>query len=134
MKLAIKYTIFAALATLANIGSQHVVVMLADWTYTIAVSVLIGTAVGLYVKYWLDKHYIFFFQASSKAHDARTFLVYSAMGVITTAIFWGTEFAFHVAFGTDLMRYAGAVLGLAAGYIIKYQLDKRYVFNSMEGV
>jgi len=27
------------------------------------------------------------------------------------------------------MRYAGAVLGLAAGYWLKYHLDKRYVFR-----
>ena len=27
------------------------------------------------------------------------------------------------------MRYLGGVIGLMIGYIIKYQLDKRYVFR-----
>ena len=50
------------------------------------------------------------------------------MGVFTTAIFWGTEYAFHLIFTTDAMRYIGGVLGLTIGYYIKYQLDKRFVF------
>ena len=30
---------------------------------------------------------------------------------------------------TDLMREVGAVLGLAVGYVIKYTLDRRFVFR-----
>jgi putative flippase GtrA len=30
------------------------------------------------------------------------------------------------------MRYTGAVIGLAIGYIIKYLLDKRFVFNNLD--
>ena len=48
--------------------------------------------------------------------------------MLTTALFWGTEYVFHLAFDSDLMRYIGGVLGLVGGHIIKYQLDKRYVF------
>ena len=48
--------------------------------------------------------------------------------VFTTAIFWGVEYAFHLIFGTGTMRYMGAVIGLALGFYIKYQLDKNYVF------
>ena len=48
--------------------------------------------------------------------------------MVTTLVFWGTEFAFHLAFQTDAMRYLGGVIGLVIGYAIKYQLDKRYVF------
>jgi hypothetical protein len=29
---------------------------------------------------------------------------------------------------TDAMREIGAVIGLAIGYFVKYNLDKRYVF------
>jgi preprotein translocase subunit SecA len=39
-----------------------------------------------------------------------------------------SEFGFDFLFGTKLMRYVGGVIGLAIGYAIKYQLDKRYVF------
>ena len=37
------------------------------------------------------------------------------MGVVTTAIFWGTETAFWVIWHTDLAREAGAVLGPRGG-------------------
>jgi putative flippase GtrA len=49
--------------------------------------------------------------------------------VITTLIFWGTETLFWLTWGTDLMRETGAVIGLAVGYVIKYNLDKRFVFR-----
>ena len=32
---------------------------------------------------------------------------------------------------TDFWRETGAVLGLTVGYVIKYQLDSRFVFNRM---
>ena len=68
--------------------------------------------------------------ARDRRDEAQTFALYTAMGLATTAVFWGTELAFHWAFGTDAMRYLGGVLGLVAGYGLKYQLDKRYVFTS----
>ncbi len=46
-----------------------------------------------------------------------------------TAIFWATETGFWLAFGTHAAREIGAVLGLAVGYVVKYQLDRRYVFT-----
>ena len=52
------------------------------------------------------------------------------MGVFTTAIYWGVEYAFHLIFATDTMRYVGGVIGLAIGFYVKYQLDKKYVFVS----
>ncbi len=51
------------------------------------------------------------------------------MGVVTTAIFWSTETAFWVIWHTDLARETGAVLGLAVGYVVKYRLDRRFVFT-----
>jgi putative flippase GtrA len=61
-------------------------------------------------------------------HDGRLFVFYSAMGVITTFIFWGTEYAFHLIYDTDVMRYLGGIIGLSIGFYVKYQLDKKYVF------
>jgi putative flippase GtrA len=52
------------------------------------------------------------------------------MGVVTTAIFWATETAFWLIGGTDLWRETGAVLGLSVGYLVKYELDRRYVFRT----
>ena len=51
------------------------------------------------------------------------------MGLATTVVFWGTEAVFHFLFDSDAMRYVGGAIGLSIGYLIKYQLDARYVFS-----
>ena len=132
-KLAIKYAIFALIATAANIGAQDLVIRTYSGAFDILASVAVGTGVGLVVKYALDKRYIFRFQARSVAHDTQTFALYTAMGLATTVIFWGFELGFHRIFDTKAMRYMGGVIGLAIGYLAKYHLDKRYVFR-MEAV
>ncbi len=91
-------------------------------------SILVGTAAGLPIKYVLEKRHIFSFKADSLTHDGSIFVLYSLMGVVTTALFWGIEYAFHLVFITDAMRYLGGVIGLTLGYFIKYHLDKRFVF------
>lgn len=128
MQLAVLYSILALIATAANIATQDVVVRAWPAGHAVAVSVAAGTAVGPVVKYALDKRYIFAFRARNAAHDGATFALYTAMGVVTTAIFWGTEWLFHTLFGTATLRYVGAACGLAIGYWAKYHLDKRYVF------
>ena len=55
---------------------------------------------------------------------------YALMGVATTLLFWATETVFYLIWGTDLAREIGAVIGLSAGYLIKYQLDARFVFRA----
>jgi putative flippase GtrA len=107
-----------------------VVIRVYSGTFDIVGSVVVGTGVGLVIKYILDKHYIFRFRARSIAHDSQTFALYAVMGVATTVVFWGFEFGFHHIFETKAMRYVGGVLGLGIGYLTKYQLDKRYVFRT----
>ena len=131
MRLALLYSLFAAIATAANIGAQdiwkNVWERLFSWGFWgVVTSMAFGTLVGKYV---LDKKWIFMFRADNLAHDSRIFALYSLMGVVTTIIFWGVELGFEWAFKTDAMRYLGGVIGLMIGYIIKYQLDKRYVFR-----
>ncbi len=129
MKIALMYTIFALFATVANIGSQEITIQLYQGPFAIMLSILVGTAVGLVLKYWLDKRYIFQYQTQSIQHGSKTFTLYTIMGVVTTFIFWGFELAFEAIYGTKAMRYLGGVIGLAIGYYVKYQLDKRYVFK-----
>ena len=128
-KIALMYTIFALFATMANIGSQEVAIRLYQGSFAVMLSILVGTAVGLVLKYWLDKRYIFQYQTQSIQHGSKTFTLYTIMGVVTTFIFWGFELAFEAIYGTKEMRYLGGVIGLAIGYYVKYQLDKRYVFK-----
>ena len=130
MKLALNYTIFALLATAANIGAQDVAIRWYHGDYAVTVAIMLGTFVGLIVKYVLDKKYIFHYRADSVSHDTRTFLVYTLMGVVTTAIFWCFEFGFYFLFELKSLRYLGGIIGLAIGYWMKYHLDKRFVFNA----
>ena len=127
-KIAVLYTLFAVLSTAINIGSQ----MLSNWIYKgplfVEISILVGTAMGLPLRYFLEKRYIFNFTSKNLVHDGKLFVFYSAMGVITTLIFWGTEYTVHLIYDTDFMRYFGGVFGLSIGFYVKYQLDKKYVF------
>lgn len=129
-EIALLYTVFAAIATLANIGSQALVVACYRGIYSVELSILIGTAAGLPIKYMLEKRHIFGYVAENLSHDSKLFVLYSIMGTVTTALFWGTEYTFHWMFGSDSMRYVGAAIGLSAGYVIKYHLDKKFVFVS----
>ena len=129
MKLTFTYALLAIIATLGNIGAQELSVRLYSGPAQVTVSVLVGTAAGLVLKYSLDKRYIFRFKAHSAAHDGKTFVLYTVMGLATTVIFWGFEFGFELLFESKSMRYLGGVIGLAIGYVTKYQLDKRYVFR-----
>jgi putative flippase GtrA len=128
LRIALWYAAIALLATAANIGCQALVVAVYHGPYAIALSVLAGTATGLPIKYVLEKRLVFDFRAEGLAQDGRLFLLYTFFGAFTTALFWGTEYAFHLAFGSDAMRYVGAAIGLTLGYVLRYQLDRHYVF------
>lgn len=122
------YALFAALSIAMNLGSQWASNRLYAGPYHIALSMLVGTAVGLLVKYVLDKLWIFRFRPANASHEARTFVLYTLMGGATTLVFWGTEALFQWIWGSEVMRYLGALIGLIAGYAIKYVLDRKWVF------
>ena len=127
--IAALYALFAGIATGANLIAQVLVTQNYDGQFDIMISIIVGTLVGLPVKYVLDKKFIFAFTADNIAHDSKLFVLYSLMAVVTTLIFWGTELAFQWIFGTELLRLTGGAIGLVIGYFIKYQLDKKYVFT-----
>ena len=127
-KFAVLYTLFAAVSTAINIGSQMVSIWFYKGPFSVEISILVGTAMGLPLRYFLEKRYIFNFTSTNLVHDGKLVVFYSAMGVITTLIFWGTEYAFHLIYDTDFMRYLGGIIGLSIGFYVKYQLDKKYVF------
>lgn len=128
LRVASLYSLFAAVSTAINIAAQMLSVWVYSGLYFIEASILFGTIAGLPLRYVLEKRFIFKFRSQDIAHDGRLFVTYSMMGVVTTLIFWGTEYAFHLIYGSDFMRYFGGVIGLMIGYAIKYQLDKKYVF------
>ncbi|MCQ8879482.1 GtrA family protein [Pseudoalteromonas shioyasakiensis] len=123
------YVAFAIIATIVNLFTQEITSNLFHHhQYEIVVSMFIGTLAGLIVKYLLDKRFIFKFETKSQQQSFTTFLLYSLMGIITTLLFWITEYTFDIWFETKTMRYVGAVIGLSLGYVAKYYLDKKYVF------
>ncbi|WP_245779249.1 GtrA family protein [Albimonas pacifica] len=106
----------------------------AEWHGPLALTLAIGfgTAVGLVVKYLLDKRWIFFDRSTGARAHARRFALYTLMGVATTAIFWGSEAAAWWVWRSNAARETGAVLGLMVGYVAKYQFDRRFVFDRDE--
>ncbi len=127
--LVLRYSFFAVLATIANLATQRLILCFGDSSIFFALAVGAGTLVGLVLKYVLDKRWIFKdISAGVKAHGKK-FSLYTAMGIVTTAIFWGTETAFWLVWQTDMMRELGAVIGLSIGYVAKYNLDRRFVFT-----
>ena len=130
--LVLRYAFFAVLATLANLATQRGVLWFGDSGAVFGLAVAAGTIVGLVLKYMLDNRWIFGdMSVGVKAHSKR-FSLYTAMGLVTTAIFWGMETAFWLVWQTDAMRELGAVLGLSIGYVVKYNLDRRFVFTDTE--
>ena len=130
MILTLKYAIFAALATMINIGTQYFLLFFYDQEFSLYLAMGLGTLTGLIVKYVLDKKYIFYFKVRSLSEDTGKFILYSLMGIFTTIIFWGTELIFNACFNDEMAKYIGAIIGLTIGYITKYQLDKKFVFDS----
>lgn len=129
--LVLSYAGFAVLATLANLATQRVV--LSAFPAGLLVALAAGTLVGLVVKYALDKTWIFGGAGHASAGQTGTFGLYAATGIVTTLIFWGTETAAWLIWHSHLAREAGAVVGLGIGYIVKYRLDRRFVFTGAGG-
>lgn len=127
--LVLRYAGFAAVATLINLATQRLVLMGGPGTVMFMTALALGTLAGLVVKYVLDKRWIFFDVTTGAAAHGKKFTLYTIMGLVTTAIFWGMETIFWLIWQTDLMRETGAIIGLAIGYIVKYNLDRRFVFT-----
>lgn len=126
--LVLRYAAFAVIATIANLATQRGVLHFGQSAAYFMSAVGVGTLVGLVVKYLLDKRWVFFDLETGVKNHSRKFTLYTVMGLVTTAIFWGTETAFWLIWQTTAMRELGAVIGLSIGYVVKYQLDRRFVF------
>jgi putative flippase GtrA len=129
-QLVIRYSAFAVVATVINLATQRALLAVYTGSYPIPLAIFVGTVVGLVVKFYLDKNWIFKDVSTSASANTRKFMLYTVMGLATTLIFWGMEYGFWLIWGTDLMREVGAVLGLSIGYVTKYHLDKRFVFDT----
>jgi len=127
--IAIRYIVFAIISTIVNLLFQYLSFEIYDGFLALYLAMFLGTLAGLVLKYILDKKYIFFHTPKSKKDDGKKFLLYSLMGLFTTFIFWGFEIGFDYLFQDENAKYLGAVIGLSIGYIVKYNLDKKFVFK-----
>ena len=132
MSLTLRYGLFAVIATVVNLAAQRAVLSFGDETGYFVVAVAVGTLVGLAVKYLLDKRWIFLDASEGLRDHSQKFFLYSVMGIATTIIFWGMEASFWMIWKTDFMREIGAIFGLSIGYVVKYNLDRRFVFTDAQ--
>jgi putative flippase GtrA len=128
-RLAGLYAVFAVIATLANLGMQRLVLVFVAGGAGLLLAMAAGTGVGLVVKYTLDKLWIFEDPDWRAGAVTRQFGLYALMGVATTLIFWITETGFWLIWQTHGARELGAVIGLTVGYVVKYRLDRAWVFR-----
>ncbi|HDY90164.1 MAG TPA: GtrA family protein [bacterium] len=124
-----KYSLFAVVSTIINLLVQFLALLLYSAELSLYLAMFVGTSAGLVAKYILDKKYVFHHVTKGKKDDVKKFILYSFFGIFTTSIFWGMEIAFDIIFQHSSAKFLGATLGLSIGYIIKYFLDKKYVFQ-----
>lgn len=125
-----RYVAFAVLASLVNLAVQRGV--LAVWAVgalRYGAAMVAGVLASMAVRYPLDKIFIFADRSTGVAAHGRQVVLYGLMSVCSTAIFMAFETAFLLVGHTDAMRECGAVIGLAVSYAVKYNLDRRFVFN-----
>jgi len=132
LNLTIKYTLFAFISTICNILAQYFSLKIYNQIYSLYIAMFIGTIIGLIVKYFLDKKYIFYYEVKGHKDNLQKFLIYSFMGIFTTIIFWTFELTFDSLFPFKSAKFLGAIIGLALGYVIKYNLDKKFVFKKIQ--
>ena len=70
-KIAILYTLFAVVSTAINIGSQMLSIWVYEGPFSVEISILFGTVMGLPLRYFLEKRYIFNFTSKNLVHDGK---------------------------------------------------------------
>ena len=129
MNIIFKYLFFSIIAIIINLASQRLIFNVNDNFFVFAI--IVGTISGFVSKYLFDKYFIFNDQHSPFSDETKKLLKYSFFAVFTTLIFWFTEYIFWVIYQTHTAREIGAIIGLSIGYYLKYNLDKKYVFNKL---
>ena len=117
------YFLFALFVAPINLIGQHISL---NYHENLFLAVIVGSAFALVFKYILDCTIVF---NRKNIINLKTFLTYAFFGACLAPIVWIVEVMFLNIFGTVFMRDIGALLGIALAYWIKYEMDKRYVFN-----
>lgn len=120
------YLIFAGVAITLNIIFQRIIFILYNGSNTIFVAIIGGSFVSLAAKYFLDRTFIFSVQAAPQTGN---FLRYAFTGGLITLIYFVVEYLIWTNYRTEVARDLGIVIGMIAGYGVKYIIDREFVFN-----
>ena len=123
-----RYAVTAVMSVLANLLAQEATVQALPAAH-LMVSIVVGTLVGFFMKYGVDKTWTFREAYTSPSGEAQRIVLSGLFSVATTLIFWTFELGFHAIWQTDFAKYVGAVIGLVIGYVLKFWLDRRHVFR-----
>ena len=126
-KKIIKYILFAIFATIANLLTQRIILSFFQTTFFL-LAIFLGTLVGLIIKFFLDKTFIFFDKSKISKKLGKSLVFILQMGFFQQ-LFLGNRVYILDNLENRKHEEIGAVIGLSIGYIIKYKLDKKYVFN-----
>lgn len=126
------YINFAFIAIFANLLTQRIILSIYKTNLFFFLAIILGTLVGLIIKFILDKNFIFLDRTLDLKSVSGKFGLYTSNGIFSTSIFWGTETIFWMIWQKENMREIGAILGLTLGYTLKYRLDKQYVFSKQK--
>jgi putative flippase GtrA len=127
LSLGFRYGLFAAIAAIINLITQHFVTSLTSGNLTWSIGA--GTVTGFAAKYVMDKHWIFFDDFEGRVSELRKMILYGLFSVFTTLLFWAAEIGSWLIWHTNIAKYSGAALGLLIGYWLKYRLDRAYTFG-----
>jgi putative flippase GtrA len=127
LTLATRYLLFAIASGVINIIVQECVFRSSPF-YLLPLSIAAGTLAGFAAKFLMDKRWIFYDEYSGHSREAKKVLLYGAFSVVTTVVFWAFEVSFWYVWQTETAKYSGAAVGLGIGYILKYFLDRTFVF------
>ena len=75
----ILYIIFAAIATTANLSIQRVILSINNTSLYFIIALFLGTLIGLLIKYFLDKNWIFLDNTRGLKSQSRNLSLYAIM-------------------------------------------------------
>ncbi len=126
-----KYIGFAVLTTALNLGLQYLTFQIYQGPFSLYLAMFIGTGAGLVTKYVLDKFFVFNQPTGSVSEESGAFLKYAGLGALTTLLAWGVEWGFDHYWTDPSAKYIGGLVGLGLGYVTKFFLDKKFVFQTI---
>ncbi len=92
----------------------------------VLVGSLLGVGVSYIVKFFLDKFIVFEKKNTKFKQTSKEFIKYFLFAIFTTVINVGGQYLLMNVFLIDYI--IAAIIPLAIGYIIKFLLDRKYVF------